>query len=81
MIETADMKRLLIETFDLEEDVNDIPDSMAIIGDGLELDSVDALEIVVQIEKKFKKKIKNEDIKMDYFKSVKSLTDFINQYN
>lgn len=80
MISTTEVKNLLIKTFDLEEDASNISDDTAIIGSGLELDSVDALEIVVQIEKQFRRKIRNEDIKMEAFKNVSTLTNFINEY-
>ena len=70
---------MLIETFDLELESNEITDDMSIVGEGLQLDSVDVLEIVVQVEKRFKIKIKNEDVKPVNFKAVNTLTQLINK--
>lgn len=74
------MKELLVKTFDLPQSVEEIPDDIAIIGEGLELDSVDVLEIVSQIDRQLGIKIKNEDIKKQAFSSIASLTEFLNAY-
>ncbi|MHC4960325.1 MAG: acyl carrier protein [Planctomycetota bacterium] len=46
----------------------------------LELDSVDALELVVWLEKDFGIKVANEDLKRETFESVGSLSDVILGY-
>ncbi|MGE3975122.1 MAG: phosphopantetheine-binding protein [Bdellovibrionales bacterium] len=79
-ITTTQIKQLLIDAFDLEYSVEEIPDDMQIVGAGLELDSVDVLEIVSQIYKQFKIKIKNQDINPKAFTSIAELTSFINNY-
>lgn len=79
-ITTQQMKELLIETFDLEMSPDEIDDDMAIVGDGLDLDSVDVLEIVTVVERRFKIKIKNEEMKKSHFASVGALTAFLNSY-
>ncbi len=78
MTTTTQVKELLINTFELDMTSADISDDMAIIGDGLDLDSVDMLEIVSQVEKKLGVKIRNEAIKKENFSSILNLTKFIN---
>lgn len=77
-VTTLQVKQMLIDTFKIEEDAANIADETAIVGTGLELDSVDVLEIILQVNKKFGVKLKNEDIKKEHFKTIKALTDFIN---
>jgi acyl carrier protein len=57
----------------------DISDDDALFGGGLGLDSIDALEIVVMLESEFGIKLKNESSARDYFKSIASLADFVEQ--
>ncbi len=77
-ISTLQIKELLVKTFDLELDPAQMSDDTKIIGDGLELDSVDVLEIISQVDKHFKIKVKGEDIKKNSFSTVGELTNFLN---
>ncbi|SPD73916.1 conserved hypothetical protein [uncultured Desulfobacterium sp.] len=74
----SELKLLIVETLRLE-DVN--PDSIVdkdpIFGDGLGLDSIDALELVVAIEKKYGVLIEDEEVGMEAFASIDALADFI----
>lgn len=74
-----EIKILLIETLDLEEiEPGDIDADAALFGDGLGLDSIDALELGVAIQKRYALKIDttSDDISK-WFYSVKSLSEFI----
>lgn len=76
---TKELKILLIETLDLEEiEPEDIETDAPLFGDGLGLDSIDALELGVAIQKRYDLKIDttSEDIGK-WFYSIKSLTEFI----
>ena len=54
----AKLKLLIVETLRLEEIAPaDIPDNEPLVGGGLSLDSIDALELVVRLEKEFGIKI------------------------
>ena len=44
---------------------------------GLELDSVDILELIVSIEQRYKLKIRNEEVGKQAFRSIGTLVDFI----
>jgi Acyl carrier protein len=74
------LKELLIERLKFEDMTpDDIPDDQPLFDGGLGLDSIDALEIVVMLETEFGIKIKNENSAREYFKSIATLADFVNQ--
>lgn len=73
------LKKQLIEELNLEEiTVNDIDTEAPLFGDeGLGLDSIDALEIILLIEKYYGIKIEDPNKGKDIFYSVKTLADYI----
>jgi acyl carrier protein len=77
-----ELKELIISELSLEDvSVDDIIDDQPIFSEGLGLDSIDALELGVAIQKKYGVKLKgksDEEIK-SYFSSIDSLADFISK--
>jgi len=74
------IKRLLVETLRLEGLVAEsIEDETPLFGEGLGLDSVDALELVVALEKEFKIRILSHEVGKDAFASVAALATFIEE--
>ena len=72
------VKRLIVENLHLDGLRPEMIDEEApLFGDGLGLDSVDALELVVAFEKEFGIKIKSNEIGRDVFTSVATLSRFI----
>ena len=72
------IKRLIVESLNLEGMKPEmIEDEAPLFGDGLGLDSVDALELVVALEKEFGIKIKSQEIGREVFSSVSTLSEFI----
>lgn len=72
------LKRLIIESLHLEGMSPDMIDTdQPLFGEGLGLDSVDALELVVAMEKEFGIKIRSDEISPDAFSSVGHLSRFI----
>jgi acyl carrier protein len=72
------IKRLIIESLNLEGMKPEmIEDDVPLFGEGLGLDSVDALELVVALEKEFGIKIKSQEIGREVFSSVSTLSEFI----
>ena len=55
-------------------------DQAPLFGEGLGLDSIDALELVLGIEQTFGVKIEDEAAGLKAFKSVDALTDFIREH-
>ncbi len=74
-----DIKLLIIEALGLEDiSAQDIDDDQPLFGEGLGLDSVDALELGLAIQKKYGTKI-DADAKdtRNHFTSVTSLAAFV----
>jgi len=75
------VKEMIIERLKLEGMTPDqIEDQAPLFGEGLGLDSIDALELVLGIEQAFGVKIEDEAAGMKAFKSVQALTDFIAEH-
>jgi acyl carrier protein len=72
------LKELLIDGLRLQDlRPDDIEDAAPIFVEGLGLDSVDALELVVLVEEKFNIQIPDEDIGKRAFASIEALTEFV----
>jgi acyl carrier protein len=77
---TDRLKTLIIETLHLEDvTVESIADDEPLIGGGLSLDSIDALELVVALEKEFGVKISSSEESKQALASVASLAAYIRQ--
>jgi len=81
LITTADLKAKLIDGLGLEDiEVDEIGDDMALFGDdGLGLDSVDAIEITLIVEKEFGVKIKDVGEESGVFSTPNTLVAYINE--
>ena len=75
-----ELKTLLITELNLEDIApDDIDASAPLFRDGLGLDSIDALELAVILDKKYGIKIKSSDERnKEIFSSLNALADFIN---
>jgi acyl carrier protein len=72
------VKQLLIERLQLEGMAPaDIDDAAPLFGEGLGLDSIDALELVIGIEKVFGVRIQDEEVGAKAFASVNALVEFL----
>ena len=75
------VKQMLIERLKLEGMTPDqIEDQAPLFGEGLGLDSIDALEVVLAVEQIFKVKIEDEAAGLQAFRSVEALTAFIAEH-
>ena len=77
----TEVKQLIIDTLELEDiEVNEIVDSEPLFVEGLGLDSIDALELGIAIQKKYgiKMEAETQDTR-EYFASVNALVNFIKQ--
>jgi acyl carrier protein len=81
MIASKSFKKILIEYLNLEDITpSDIDDTDALFGDeGLGLDSVDAIELVLAVEKEYGVKITDSKKYETIFASVQSLLNYINE--
>ena len=71
------VKDLIIRRLKLEMSPGEIQDDAPLFGGGLGLDSIDALELVVGLEKEFGIKIEDEEVGREAFASVNALVRFI----
>lgn len=80
MLDTKlELKNLIIETLNLEDlTPQDIQDDAPLFGEGLGLDSIDALELGVAIKKKYDVTIDSQDpLVRQHFSSISNLAKFI----
>jgi len=76
------VKAILVERLKLDRTPDSIADDEALFGpEGLGLDSIDALELVLGVEQEFQVKIENEEVGTQALGSVDRLADFILERN
>ena len=81
MITTQELKQTLIESLSLEDiEPSDIADNDPLFNEGLGLDSVDAIELIVVLDNEYGIKFKNMDATKEVFTSVQVLTNYINEH-
>ncbi len=74
------LKEEIIEVLNLEDlDVEDIETEAPLFNEGLGLDSIDALELIVLMEKEYGIKIDDPKKGKEIFYSVKTMADFITE--
>ncbi|MGE9293008.1 phosphopantetheine-binding protein [Ruficoccus sp. ZRK36] len=74
------LKTLIIEALSLEDvEPDDLADDTPLMESGLGLDSIDALELVVSVEKEFSIKIKNSEEARSALRSIDTLAQFIRE--
>lgn len=72
------LKEQIIEQLNLEEITpSDINSSELLFGEGLGLDSIDALELIVLLEREYGIKIEDPKQGKEVFTSIDTLADFI----
>lgn len=71
------LKKLIITRLRLEKAVEDIDEKQPLFGEGLGLDSIDALELVVGLEEEFNITIPDEDVGKEAFASIEALANYV----
>ena len=72
-----ELKELIVSSLKLEVATDEIADEAPLFGAGLGLDSIDALELAVAIERRYRVSIPDEKVGKQAFASVKALGDFV----
>jgi acyl carrier protein len=75
-----ELKEKIIEVLNLEDiAVADINDDDALFGDGLGLDSIDALELIVMLDKDYGIKLVDPKEGKTIFKSIDTMAAYIDE--
>ncbi|MBP5556773.1 MAG: acyl carrier protein [Bacteroidales bacterium] len=76
-----ELKKEIIEVLNLEDmKPEDIDENAPLFGEGLGLDSIDALELIVLMEKNYGIKLQSADQGKEIFKSVRVMAEYINEH-
>lgn len=74
----SELKSKIIEVLNLEDvQPEDIENDAPLFGEGLGLDSIDALELIVMMEKVYGIKIKDPSAGKEIFKSINTMAEFV----
>lgn len=77
-----ELKKQIIEELNLQDiKPEDIEDNAPLFGDGLGLDSIDALELIVLLEKYHGVKITDEKIGKKVLASINTMAEYIVEEN
>ena len=76
-----ELKKKIIESLNLEEMTpDDINADDALFGDGLGLDSIDALELIVLMEKDYGIKLASPAEGKAIFKSIRTIAEYVSNH-
>lgn len=76
-----ELKKEIIDVLNLEGMTpSDIDENAPLFGEGLGLDSIDALELIVLLEKNYGIKLANANEGKEIFKSVQVMAEYINAH-
>ncbi|MGI6222409.1 MAG: phosphopantetheine-binding protein [Prevotella sp.] len=74
------LKEQIIQALNLEEMTPDeIEDDEPLFGDGLGLDSIDALELIVLLEKQYGIRLQSAADGKEVFKSINVMADYVSK--
>lgn len=75
-----ELKEQVIEALNLEDMTPDqIDENAPLFGEGLGLDSIDALELIVLLEKKYGVKLANPAQGKEIFRSIATMADYVSK--
>lgn len=76
----ADIKKMIIDTLNMQDITSDdIGDDLPLFGgdNTLGLDSIDAIELVMAVQRDFKVRIDDQNLAREVLRDVNSIADFI----
>lgn len=76
-----ELKEKIIKTLNLEDiSVEDVNDNDPLFGDGLGLDSIDALELIVMLDKDYGIKLSDPKEGKVIFQSIETMAKYITEH-
>lgn len=76
-----ELKEKIIEQLNLEDvAVDEIADTDSLFGDGLGLDSIDALELIVMLDKDYGIKLSDPKEGKKIFESIETMSNYIAEH-
>jgi acyl carrier protein len=76
-----ELKEKIIEQLNLEDvSIDEIGDDDSLFGDGLGLDSIDALELIVMLDKDYGIKLSDPKEGRKIFESIEVMADYIAEH-
>ena len=76
----SQLKQQIIDALNLEEiTADDIDANAPLFGEGLGLDSIDALELIVLMEREYGIKLSNPAEGKEIFRSVATIADYVSK--
>jgi len=73
----AELKQAIVRGLRLPVPADEIDDAAPLFGEGLGLDSIDMLELVLELERSFGVQIRDEETGARVLRSIDTITDFI----
>lgn len=81
MIDKNELKQVILNVAKSTDGIDSISDNTQLIGEeGLFFDSIDVLELIVEVEKKFGIKIKDKDLNQNKLDTFKIFYDFLSAH-
>lgn len=73
----AKLRRVLVESLDLEREPDSLPDTDLV--NQLGLDSINTIEFLIWVESEFNIEIADEDLSVDLINDLNRLTEYVEQ--
>ena len=74
---TERLKQLIVNELDINADINNISDDISLLEDGIGLDSMAVMEFISLIEQTFEFEFSDDELGMEPFHSLASLSAFV----
>ena len=71
------VKQVFVQALELDVDPDEIDDNEPLFGEGLGADSITSLKIVFALEEEFGFEVDDEDLQVELFDSVRTLSQYI----
>ncbi len=73
------VRQAIVQALQLDIEPDAIADDEPLFGEGLGADSIATLEIVVALEEEFGFKVDDEDLRVELFDSVRTMTQYVKE--